>query len=290
MEIILWNEEGSEIVIQAVLEGKSLNYQYSEDILTSTVFGTIKYLKPDTVLIPFIEAAFLYDEGRTTLWERLNSEGIELRCYRNVEYVFWAWNQTYGEPDLILIFRDHIHGGDDFLLVVEAKFKSGKSGTDENDQLARYFEAINNDIENFSDASVSNFKGKKAYIVYVTEAEAYSDISASNKIISSKYTDIEDNVFHLRWHQLYKTFESMYQYYSSYEKILVDDLMQYLEKLGLRDFSGFSIPDEYLYSTFLSPYPIFYNESTGIKNNKYFDQLKNGEDFKFESKIFFGGK
>lgn len=109
-----------EKMIHAVLEGKSLGYQYSEDILTSTVFGTIKYLKPDSVLIPFIEAAFLYDEGRTTLWEKLNSRGIDLRCYREVEYVFWAWNQTYGEPDLILIFRNHIHGLDDFLLVVEA--------------------------------------------------------------------------------------------------------------------------------------------------------------------------
>ena len=125
-------------MIQAVLGGKSLGYQYKEDILTSTVFGMIKYLKPDAILIPFIESAFLYDKNRTTLWQKLNSEGIELRCYREVEFVFWAWNKDYGEPDLILIFRDHIHGEDDFLLVVEAKFKSGKSGTNENDQLVRY--------------------------------------------------------------------------------------------------------------------------------------------------------
>jgi hypothetical protein len=45
-------------MIQAVLGGKSLGYEYTEDILTSTVFGTIKYLKPDAVLIPFIESAF----------------------------------------------------------------------------------------------------------------------------------------------------------------------------------------------------------------------------------------
>jgi hypothetical protein len=32
---------------------------------------------------------------------------------------------------LILIFSDHVHGFDDLLLVVEAKFKSGKSGTEE---------------------------------------------------------------------------------------------------------------------------------------------------------------
>ena len=59
-------------LIQAVLEGKSLGYEYREDILTSTVFGTLKYIRPDMVLIPFIESAFLYDEKRTTLGENVS--------------------------------------------------------------------------------------------------------------------------------------------------------------------------------------------------------------------------
>ena len=145
-------------MIQAVLGGKSLNYEYTEDILTSTVFGTLKYLKPDMALIPFIESAFLYNEGRTTLWEKLNSEGIELRCYQKVNYIFWTRNHNYGEPDLILVFSDHVHSCDDLLIVVEVKFKSEKSGTDENDQLVRYFEAINNNIESFT--RLFNIKGE----------------------------------------------------------------------------------------------------------------------------------
>lgn len=274
-------------MIQAVLGGKSLGYQYTEDILTSTVFGTIKYLKPDAILIPFIESAFLYDENRTTLWQKLKSVGIELRCYQEVEYVFWAWNQKFGEPDLILIFKNHIHGEDDFLLVVEAKFKSGKSGTDENDQLARYFEAISYDINNFSESSVSAFNGKKGYIVYLTESEAYSDILASTQIIQSKYNEVKENVFHLRWHQLYKTLETMYPFYSSYENVIVDDLMQYMEKVGLRDFSGISLPDESLCPEFIQPYPIFYEDGKSISRKKtYFDQL--GElDIRIEKSIFF---
>ena len=100
---------GGDNLIQAVLEGKSLGYEYTEDILTSTVFGTLKYLRPDLILIPFIESAFLYNEERTTLWGKLNSEGVELRCYGEVEYAFWSWNQNDGEPDLILkIGRAHV--------------------------------------------------------------------------------------------------------------------------------------------------------------------------------------
>ncbi|NMB97751.1 MAG: hypothetical protein GYA02_14255 [Clostridiaceae bacterium] len=47
---------------------------------------------------------------------------------------------------------------------------------------------------------------------------------------------------------MYKTLEKMYPYFSSYEKEIVCDLMRYLEKLGLQDFSGISLPDESLSS------------------------------------------
>lgn len=261
-------EIGGILIIQAVLGGKSLGYEYTEDILTSTVFGTLKYLRPDAVLIPFIEMAFLYDNKRTTLWERLNLEGIELRCYQEVDYVFWAWNQNYGEPDLILLFSNHIHGKEDILIVIEAKFKSGKSGINENDQLARYSEAINKDIEHFSVPSISNFKGKKGFIIYLTQSEAHSDISATSKVIKEKYGEIEESIFHLRWHQLYKTCEKMCEYYSSYEKAIMDDLMRYLEKLGLRDFSGITIPDDSLIKALSLSYPVFFRDSIGKKQKK----------------------
>lgn len=280
---------GGDDLIQAVLEGKSLGYEYTEDILTSTVFGTLKYIRSDMILIPFVESAFLYNEQRTTLWQKLNSEGIELRCYQKVEYAFWTWNQNKGEPDLILIFKNHVHGLDDLLLVIEAKFKSGKSGTEENDQLVRYFEAINNDIEIFTEPSVSSFKGKKGYIVYLTEAEAYSDINATTKIIESRYPKIKENVFHLRWHQLYKTLDIMDKYYTSFEKSIADDLKKYLEKLGLRDFSGISLPDKSLSSAFLLPYPVFYNDEDNFtEKSTYFDQL-NDMSITIEKNIFYRG-
>lgn len=262
------------MLIQAVLAGKSCGYEYTEDILTSIIFGTLKYLRPDQILIPFIESAFLYNEKRTTLGQMLNSEGIELRCYHEIEYVFWPRNNIYGEPDIILLFKNHIHGLDDYLLVVEAKFKSGKSGTEENDQLVRYYDAIINDIENFSEPCVSGFKGKKGHIVYLTEAEAYSDISASSKLLANKYDKIKDQLFHLRWHQLYKTFETMKEFCPSTEKAIVDDLMKYLEKLGLRDFSGISFPSESLNEEFSLSGPVFYRDKLTDREKKtYFDKL-----------------
>lgn len=281
---------GGVILIQAVLASKSLGYEYTEDILTSTVFGALRYLRPDIILIPFIEASFLYNEQRTNLWKKLNSEGIELRCYREIEYVYWPRNNNYGEPDLIILFKNHIHGYDDFLLIVEAKFKSGKSGTEENDQLVRYYEAITNDIENFSEPRVSGFKGKKGYIVYLTEAEAYSDIAASSYLLGNKYNELKDQIFHLKWQQLYKTFETMYEFCSSNEKAIVNDLIEYLKKLGLRDFSGISLPDESLNAAFSSQYPIFYRDKFGDKKiSTYFNQMVIELDLNHDKTIFYRG-
>lgn len=263
---------GGAILIQAVLNGKSLGYEYSEDFLTSSVFGLLTYLRPEMALIPFIETAYLYDTEKTTLWKKLNSDGIELRCYREIEQIFWARHikpqlkesehQSYtesgwGEPDLILIFRDHVHGLDDLLLVVESKFQSGKSGKDEKDQLLRYYEAIN-DLENFTEPLVSNFCGMKGYIIYLTEFEAYSEISDSIRLIKKKY-GITPNIFQLKWDHLYQTLEKVYSFFSSYEIEIVNDLMKYMEKLGLRGFSGISLPDDFLASVFTSSYPIFYH-------------------------------
>lgn len=67
----------------------------------------------------------------------------------------------------------------------------------------------------------------------MTEAKAHSDIKATTQILLSKNNEMNDNVFHLRWHQLYKTFEQIYSCYSSFEKAIVGDLMNYLDKLGL---------------------------------------------------------
>jgi len=50
--------------------------------------------------------------------------------------------------------------------------------------------------------------------------------------------------------------------------------MKYMEKLGLRDFSGISLPDESLNLAFSLPYPIFYNDGKiNAKKKTYFDQL-----------------
>lgn len=228
-------------MIEAIINNKFTGNKFDEDMLTSTIFGTLKYIDATLLLIPFIESAYLYDEERTPFWKKLRTEGIELRCYQDVEYIFWSSNDKYGEPDLVIIFKNHIHNHDDFLIIIEAKFKSGKSGIADKDQLGRYYKAIQESVDRFNHPSISEFKGKKGYIIYLTESEAFSEIQASIDVLRCKYIDIEDKIFHLRWYQLYNILDNIKSYNSLVEKKVVADLVKFMEALDLRNFSGISV-------------------------------------------------
>jgi hypothetical protein len=261
------------ILIQAVLNGKFKGDMYSEDNLSSTIFGTLRYLPKEHALIPFLESAFLYDGSKTELWKILKEKDIILRCYETVKYVFWNKNMKYGEPDLILLFTDHIYGEEDFLLIVEAKFKSGKSGTGDRDQLMRYYMAVKDNIEEFSQYEVANFSGKRGYIIYLTEAEAASEIQASIEAIRSIDKEYDNGIFHLKWNMLHKVLKTRMNTYSNGEKIIAEDIIKYLERLGLREFTGISEPGESINKVVRYYTNVFFNKDIENIKNLYFNEL-----------------
>ena len=69
---------------------------------------------------------------------------------------------------------------------MEVKYKSGKRGTGEDDQLARYNQAVSGNLKNFTCAEVSSFSGFIGPIVYVTEYEASLDIENSRRELGSQ--------------------------------------------------------------------------------------------------------
>ncbi len=251
-------------MIKAILQGKSRGYEYLEDLLTSTVFGTLNYLPPDKVIIPFIESAILHDKQKK-LWEVLRDKGIDLRSYQSIKMHFWAKHIKYGEPDLILLFTNHVHNDEDLLIIIEAKFKSDKSGTGENDQLMRYYKAIYDDIENFNEQEIAEFKGVKGYIIYLTESEAIDEIEASVLEIKKTNEDYSSSIFHLRWNQLHKLLSNSVNRLSLQEKVIVEDMINYLEKLGLCEFSGISSPDNNIIRTINNKGNSFYSNNTYFK-------------------------
>jgi len=105
-----------------------------EDLLTSDIFGCLRYLRPDQVLLPFLETASSF-RGRP--W---SSPGDIVKTH----FSFWPWVKLDGctpcEPDVVVGIETK--GSCLHLLFVEAKYRSGLSseedeGSAPNDQLAR---------------------------------------------------------------------------------------------------------------------------------------------------------
>lgn len=276
------------MVIKAVLQGKSRGYEYMEDVLTSTVFGTLNYLPSEKGIIPFVENAVLYDKNMR-LWEALRDNKIGLRCYKSIKMFFWTKHTIYGEPDLILLFTDHVHHSKDLLLVVEAKFKSDKSGTGDNDQLMRYYEAITKDLHNFYNEEIKNFNGITGYIIYLTESEAMDEIAESVSEIKKNDAAYTSSIFHLRWRQLHYILINNINEFSAQEKIIARDIIDYMEKLGLGEFSGITMPDEDIISVANNLDSCFFANGNNKKHSHtYFDEL-NAVDINENTFCFYRG-
>jgi len=108
-------------VLQAQLKGKlSIEQENLEDILTSNVFGSLKYLPVQEGLLPFLGNAMSID-GDCLAGNFTN--------VINADYQFWKWLSMPGcegcEPDVLIVLRHS--DGFKSLVLVEAKYRSGKS-------------------------------------------------------------------------------------------------------------------------------------------------------------------
>ena len=131
-------------MIDAAIKGKLGRDQVrahdrSEDLLTSTVFGLLRYLPHKQGIIEIInrsKRAYLDGNGLNidrdshgnTTWLGLDSA---VTC----EVEFWPSLKEFGQPDVVLVMRDR-DGDRIHLMLVEVKLYSRKSGSaDEDDDI-----------------------------------------------------------------------------------------------------------------------------------------------------------
>ena len=110
-----------------------------EDLLTSDVFGCLRYLPPETGLLPFLRTV-------------QSVQGRELQLIAPISKVhalFWPWldfkDLSACEPDVLLGLEDE--GGSLHIVMIEAKYHAGVSseadeGEDPRHQLARELDAL----------------------------------------------------------------------------------------------------------------------------------------------------
>jgi len=214
-------------LLQALLKGKLTRKEENmEDLLTSTVFGSIEY-------VPF-------EDGLSPLLKKCKNKSdeplfTETPNVKGVHYQFWPWlNEVKNsgcEPDvLITIIMDNGHK---MSILVEAKYHSGKSSeaileTESidhslmlNDQLAVEWDNL---------IHLAKRERSIPVLLYVT-----ADIGFPKKSIEDSCREYETyryedmNIFWISWRKLPNLFMS------SDKKILID-LVEVLKKLSLVSF------------------------------------------------------
>lgn len=239
---------------QAIIHGKisqtgSNLSSASEDLLTSSIFGPMRYLPARELLIPVLQKARNIFGKRLSISET-SDPGV----------TFWP-RYDRCEPDIEIKFNEH-------LIFVEAKFLSGKSGDYvAEDSVSNYEKekAASSDqlIREFTDLKIQN-RGRDYSLIYLTAHRTFpkSDIDRSLKaarlsenVLASKF---KENVFWLSWLDIWDYLYNTRNTSNKYSQIISVDIRKHLERLGLKHFTGLSFDEREMVDQLDSP--IFYSK------------------------------
>jgi hypothetical protein len=216
-------------MLLAEINGKTLEAaRDSEDYLTSTVFGHLRYIPPNIFWPAFLAAAKSVDD--TSL---LAASGIDIASYQKLEIRFWRYHTTFGEPDILLIFTNGPLPP--LVVIVEVKLWSPKSSTGENDQLIRYL-GILNDLQ----AINVHVPDATHYLVYLTPKESLEDIKDS--LINSKNPNSDRRrLFRVQWQDLLEAAKKAALTEIEPARTILPDVARFLHKMGLEYFNGLTL-------------------------------------------------
>jgi hypothetical protein len=222
-------------MLSALLHGKlSRSQENMEDILTSIVFDSLRYLPPENGILPFLANATTPDGLKPFAGRAL--VGV------SVEYKFWpGYSQPHCngcEPDVELLITWPT--GETTLLFIEAKYHSGKSSKESDDivdgeaqQPAPPIDQLAREWQNL--VSLATERNTEPLLVYLTGHVGcpQADIRGSQQVFKRKCPKAlrKFNCVWLSWRHLHALTGD-----SSSESM--KELKQLLERLNLQFFSG----------------------------------------------------
>lgn len=212
-------------MLLAEIHGKRVEEaQNSEDYLTSTVFGHLRYLPPEIFWESLLRYARDTTAQETALTEVVCSGGLTISSYTELSIRFWPHFPGIGEPDLVLDFSAPDTPG--LTIVVEAKLFAGKSGTGEDDQLARYL------------TMRPRAPNGVALLVYLTPRDSLAEI---NESLASR-PDLEQHrwrMFRLQWQHILLAADQGARGEHGLHAVILSDVAAFLRRRGLMFFDGF---------------------------------------------------
>jgi hypothetical protein len=208
-----------------------------EDLLTSDVFGCLRYLPPQTGLLPFLLTA-------------RSVQGREFKLIPGISKVhslFWPWLNFKGrsscEPDVLLGLEDD--QGRMHLVMIEAKYHSGISseadeGEDPRHQLARELDtlrAVTGPIFGLDKATIIGSRT----LIFVTADMAMPRADMLSGLAEfAANREEEAEIFWTSWRQLIAVLKHALtnEIDDGRQWVLDEDMLALLARKGLFMFSG----------------------------------------------------
>lgn len=220
-------------MLQALLLGKlSREQENMEDILTSNVFGLLKYVRPEEGILNYLSLA--EDEDGKRPLQSLSS--LSEDTLASIEYEFWPWweetNCNGCEPDVVI--KLELPDQQNLLVLVEAKYLSGKSSeADEvddtpTDQLAREWDNLRVKADESDERPV---------LIYLTAHYAYpyrEIYDAISEFLEKRPGGARPVIYWLSWRHLCTVCDSS-------PLPVLDDIKLLLERLDLQFFDGIAL-------------------------------------------------
>lgn len=194
------------------------SFIYSEDVLTSTIFGNLRYLSSNSVLKSFLSKAV-----------NLDKQNYLCSLSEQIHFNFWKkysskTSSQINEPDLLIEDENNV-------LIIECKYHSpldennSEQNSDYTNQLIRYSSIIRD--------YYSNKKNKT--IIFLT-LDNYDFETCLKKTVSKLSSDI--SLYWLNWESLFPILEEYSKHnLSTNEFFLVNDLLKFM---SLRNFDYFN--------------------------------------------------
>ena len=225
-----------------------------EDLLTSDVFGPMRYLRPQEILIPFLETA-KSEHGDSF---PVLGETVKIHCS------FWPSLKSPGcipcEPDVLLGLETD--GSVIDLVLIEAKYYSGLSSEEDerpepNDQLAR-------ELDNLCGLSSSDLgwtpglRVGRRWLLFVTQDMGMPHGLLAQSLAAYRRKRKRDgDIYWTSWRFLPSILEQALEKGGSPQSTAVlEDMLQLLLRKGLTVFRGMEPIREYLVL------PEFYHSSS----------------------------
>ena len=241
----------------AEIHGKLSPYEQMEDLLTSDVFSTFRYLDSNKGLIPFLKKAVHFGD---------QTEPSFLENIVEADYLFWP-KTTYlnREPDVVIILTKE--DGAVVSILIEAKYHSGKHNLTRNeeeyenvkdaldhldgDQLAELYKELQEGhiyIENQRIREKFKKSEGNRYLFYVTAHYAFptKDMEETwNALVKKQYGNQTYHEFYwINWQSIIDVIDEVNDKesweYAPTMRFLLTDLRDLLCRKGLVPFHGFS--------------------------------------------------